>query len=178
MSRLCRASTRRATPDRPAAFPFGYMRPQAFADVIAPFNARNISLDKFAPVGARACRPLPFELLSAMDIAARRPLNRRRPFSPCRRVSSVKLCPSTLQLNDINTTVGVDCQGIRALQARRDVSRLRGARATPQAVRRSRYTGISWRRWRRCGSTWPCASRLTWPRRGPGAGSRRCAAHK
>ena len=37
------------------------------------------------------------------------------------------------------------------------------ARMPPQAARRCRFTGTSWRRWCRCGSTWPCASAATRP---------------
>ncbi len=39
------------------------MRPQAFADVIAPYNARNVSLDKFAPVAAPLLKPAVLNLV-------------------------------------------------------------------------------------------------------------------
>ncbi len=43
---------RRATPDRPAAFPFSYMDPSKYVDVIDGYNVRNVSISRFAPVGA------------------------------------------------------------------------------------------------------------------------------
>ncbi len=67
-------AARRATPDRPAAFPFSYMDPSKYVDVIDGYNVRNVSISRFAPVGA------PFLLL---------PLGRVR----CMLVSGVAGCP-------------------------------------------------------------------------------------
>ena len=43
---------RRATPARPAAFPFSYMDPSKYVDVIDGYNVRNVSIRRFAPIGA------------------------------------------------------------------------------------------------------------------------------
>lgn len=40
-----------ATPTRPAAFPFFYIEPAKYPDIVAKFNAKNVSLDQMDPIG-------------------------------------------------------------------------------------------------------------------------------